>query len=139
MVAILYDIHGNRPALDAVLDHARGQGAERFVLGGDYSAFGAWPADCVTTLRGLAGTTWIRGNWERWQADPGALPEDATVQGAAAWARARLGTGPVEELAAPQAPGGGGGPRGWGVGGRPVFLPPPPRLRHRAVRARARP
>jgi predicted phosphodiesterase len=103
MVAILYDIHGNRPALDAVLDHARGQGAERFVLGGDYSAFGAWPVDCVTTLRGLTGATWIRGNWERWQADPGAMPEDATIQGAAAWARARLGTVLVEELAALEA------------------------------------
>jgi predicted phosphodiesterase len=100
MLAILYDVHGNRPALEAVLGHAREQGAERFVLGGDYSAFGAWPVACVTILRGLAETTWIRGNWERWQAEPGAVPDDAVLQSANAWVRSHLGDGLVAELAA---------------------------------------
>jgi diadenosine tetraphosphatase ApaH/serine/threonine PP2A family protein phosphatase len=99
MLAILYDIHGNRPALEAVLGHAREAGAERFLLGGDYAAFGAWPVECVTILRALADTTWIRGNWERWQADPGAVPDDATLRGATAWVRARLGEQLVGELA----------------------------------------
>jgi diadenosine tetraphosphatase ApaH/serine/threonine PP2A family protein phosphatase len=100
MLALLYDIHGNRPALEAVLGHAREQGAERFVLGGDYSAFGAWPVACVTLLRGLADTTWIRGNWERWQAEPGAVPGDPVLRGAAAWVRDQLGGALVRELAA---------------------------------------
>lgn len=100
MLAILYDIHGNRPALESVLSHAREQGAERFVLGGDYAAFGAWPAASVALLRGLAYTTWIRGNWERWQAEPGAVPDSPALQGAAAWVRARLGDELVAELAA---------------------------------------
>ncbi|HEY4094162.1 MAG TPA: metallophosphoesterase family protein [Baekduia sp.] len=100
MLAILYDIHGNRPALEAVLDHAQEQGADRFLLGGDYSAFGAWPVECVTVLRALPDATWIRGNWERWQAEPGALPDDATIQGAAAWVNEQLGEALVAELAA---------------------------------------
>ncbi|MBA2342797.1 MAG: metallophosphoesterase, partial [Thermoleophilaceae bacterium] len=43
MIALLYDIHGNLPALEAVLADAGAAGAERFVLGGDYALFGAWP------------------------------------------------------------------------------------------------
>jgi diadenosine tetraphosphatase ApaH/serine/threonine PP2A family protein phosphatase len=100
MLAVLYDIHGNRPALEAVLGHAREQGAERFVLGGDYAAFGAWPGACLTILRALADATWIRGNWERWQAEPEAMPDDPTLQGAAAWVRRRLGAELVRELGA---------------------------------------
>jgi putative phosphoesterase len=34
-VAVLNDIHGNLPALEAVLDEVRGAGAERIVVGGD--------------------------------------------------------------------------------------------------------
>jgi diadenosine tetraphosphatase ApaH/serine/threonine PP2A family protein phosphatase len=100
MLAILYDIHGNRPALEAVLGHAREQGADRFLLGGDYSAFGAWPVECVTLLRALPDATWIRGNWERWQVEVDALPDNTTIEGAAAWVVAQLGEALVAELAA---------------------------------------
>jgi predicted phosphodiesterase len=99
MLAILYDIHGNGPALEAVLADARDRGATRFVLGGDYSAFGAWPVDCVEILRSLPeDTTWIRGNWERWQAEPDAVPDAELIQAAAVWVRAALGAGAVNEL-----------------------------------------
>lgn len=100
MLAILYDIHGNLPALDAVLDDARQQGADRFLLGGDYAAFGAWPLDCVRRLRELDGATWIRGNWERWGAEPDAAPDSEVVQGAATAVRDALGAGLIAELAA---------------------------------------
>jgi diadenosine tetraphosphatase ApaH/serine/threonine PP2A family protein phosphatase len=100
MLAILYDIHGNRPALEAVLEDARAAGADRFLLGGDYAAFGAWPVECVERLRELGdAATWIRGNWERWQGDPGAAPEAAVVQGAAAAAIGALGDAMVRSLA----------------------------------------
>ncbi len=46
-LALLYDVHGNLPALEAVLEDAGGAGAERFLLGGDYALFGAWPAETV--------------------------------------------------------------------------------------------
>lgn len=101
MLAILYDVHGNRPALEAVLEDAHGAGADRFLLGGDYSAFGAWPVTCVELLRALGDrATWIRGNWERWQADPGALPDSPATVGAARWVCDRLGPELVAELSA---------------------------------------
>ena len=43
MHAILYDVHGNLPALEAVLADAESAGADNYVLGGDYALFGAWP------------------------------------------------------------------------------------------------
>ncbi|HEY6758304.1 MAG TPA: metallophosphoesterase family protein [Baekduia sp.] len=99
MLAILYDIHGNRPALDAVLADARGRGADRFLLGGDYSAFGGWPVECVELLRDLPEeTTWIRGNWERWQADPDAMPGNPIIRGAGGAVREALGPALVAEL-----------------------------------------
>lgn len=100
MLAVLYDIHGNLPALDAVLDDARARGADRFVLGGDYAAFGAWPLDCVRRLRELGEAVWIRGNWERWGAQPEAAPDNEVVQGAATAMRDALGAGLIAELAA---------------------------------------
>jgi predicted phosphodiesterase len=99
MLAILYDIHGNRPALEAVLADARDRGATRFLLGGDYSAFGAWPVECVEILRGLPeDTTWLQGNWERWQADPTSARDLPVIMGANAFVREALGTGAVQEL-----------------------------------------
>jgi predicted phosphodiesterase len=100
MLAILYDAHGNLPALDAVLADASGQGADRFLLGGDYAAFGAWPLETVVRLQEELGgpATWIRGNWERWQADPSAVPDNEVMQTAAADVRTALGDEVVEHL-----------------------------------------
>jgi diadenosine tetraphosphatase ApaH/serine/threonine PP2A family protein phosphatase len=70
VLGCLFDVHGNLPALEAVLDDARVAGVERFVLGGDYAAFGGWPAECTAILDELDAAVRIRGNWERWQADP---------------------------------------------------------------------
>ncbi len=70
MLACLYDIHANLPALEAVLADAENQGADRYLLGGDYGAWGPRPLDCVDRLRALPHTTWIRGNGERWTREP---------------------------------------------------------------------
>src|SRR4051812_33831690 len=96
MIACLYDIHGNLPALEAVLADARAQRPERWILGGDYALFGAWPAEAVARLRELEPAVWIRGNVDRWTADP---PEDLDP-GAVAYCRAGLGDAVVAELAA---------------------------------------
>jgi diadenosine tetraphosphatase ApaH/serine/threonine PP2A family protein phosphatase len=97
VLALLYDVHGSLPALDAVLADAEAQGAKRFLLGGDYALFGAWPVETVQRLRGLE-ADWIRGNGERWTAEPDAAPE--AVQGAIARCRELMGDGLVTELAA---------------------------------------
>src|SRR5262249_44651683 len=68
MLALLFDIHGNLPALDAVLEDAHARGADRWRLGGDYAVFGGWPAETIARLRELPHATWIRGNVDRWAA-----------------------------------------------------------------------
>ncbi|MDQ3699349.1 MAG: metallophosphatase family protein [Chloroflexota bacterium] len=96
-MGLLYDVHGNLPALEAVLADAETAGVRRWLLGGDYALFGAWPAETVTRLRGLD-ATWIRGNGERWTASPQAAPE--AVRGAIERNRELLGPVLVDELAA---------------------------------------
>jgi hypothetical protein len=61
VLGLLYDVHGNLPALQAVLADARDLGVRAYVLGGDYALFGGWPAETVAALRELD-ATWIRGN-----------------------------------------------------------------------------
>jgi diadenosine tetraphosphatase ApaH/serine/threonine PP2A family protein phosphatase len=97
VLALFYDAHGNLPALEAVLADAAAAGAERYFLGGDYALFGAWPAETVERLRELD-ATWIRGNVDRWCADPDSAPE--AVQGAIRACRGLLGADRVDELAA---------------------------------------
>jgi predicted phosphodiesterase len=70
VLGILYDIHGNLRALEAVLDEATGEGIDEWLLGGDYCAFGPWPVETLELLRRLENATWLRGNGERWLVDP---------------------------------------------------------------------
>ena len=70
MLALLYDIHGNLPALEAVLDEAREEGADGYLLGGDFAAYSPWPRETLERLRALPDSTWIRGNGERWLREP---------------------------------------------------------------------
>jgi predicted phosphodiesterase len=73
MRALLYDIHGNLPALEAVLADAAD--ADEFLLGGDYATFGAWPVETVERLRELENADWIRGNVDRWLVDSSDIPD----------------------------------------------------------------
>ncbi|BAQ65661.1 metallophosphoesterase [Geminocystis sp. NIES-3709] len=51
MIAILSDIHGNLPALEAVLKDAIAQGCNRFVSLGDVVGYYAQPGECIDLLR----------------------------------------------------------------------------------------
>jgi diadenosine tetraphosphatase ApaH/serine/threonine PP2A family protein phosphatase len=70
MLACLYDIHGSLPALENVLADADAARVDRYLLGGDYGAWGPHPLECIGLLRELPQTTWIRGNGERWTREP---------------------------------------------------------------------
>jgi diadenosine tetraphosphatase ApaH/serine/threonine PP2A family protein phosphatase len=70
MLGVLYDVHGNLPALEAVLAEAEQEDVDEWMLGGDYCAFGPWPVETLARLRELPNATWIRGNGERWLVDP---------------------------------------------------------------------
>ncbi len=96
-MGLVYDVHGNLPALEAVLADAEGVGVDRWLLGGDYALFGAWPAETVARLQELD-ATWIRGNGERWTASPDDAPE--AIRGAIERNRELLGEALVAELAA---------------------------------------
>ena len=92
MLAVLYDIHGNTAALDAVLDDAERVGAERYLLGGDYGTPSPAPLEVLERLRSLPEAIWIRGNGERWLREP---PDRAEVREAY---DAFEGTVPEEEV-----------------------------------------
>ena len=100
MLAALYDIHANLPALDAVLADARQAGVDRILLGGDYASLGAWPNETLARLRELDDAEWIRGNWERWVAGIPDVPEDDFIQHAIDGCRAQLAEDTIAELAA---------------------------------------
>jgi predicted phosphodiesterase len=70
VLGLLYDIHGNLPALEAVLDEAEREGVDAWLLGGDYAAHAPWPLETLERLRALPESTWIRGNGERWLREP---------------------------------------------------------------------
>ena len=98
MEALVYDVHGNLPALEAVLDDAHG--ATSFVLGGDYALFGGWPKETIERLKALPDALWIRGNGERWTANPQDAPANPIVPPAIEAAREALGPTLVADLAA---------------------------------------
>jgi predicted phosphodiesterase len=99
-LAVLYDIHANLLALEAVLADARAAGAERFILGGDYALFGPLPAETVDALRELPSAQWIRGNVDRWTAHPDQAPDDDLVTAAIADCRAAMDPNVVQALGA---------------------------------------
>ena len=70
MLAVLYDIHGNLPALEAVLADADTARVDQYLLGGDYGTPSPWPLETLSRLRELRNATWIRGNGERWLREP---------------------------------------------------------------------
>jgi predicted phosphodiesterase len=91
VLGILYDIHGNLPALERVLEDAERLDIDRWLLGGDFGTPSPWPEETLARLRELPNATWIRGNGERWLREPpldrpevmeeydvfrGSLPED---------------------------------------------------------------
>ncbi len=101
MIAVLYDVHGNLPALEAVVDDARARGADRWILGGDFALFGPEPEATVALLRSLAPAVWIRGNGERWTASPDeAPPDNPIVPDAIAACREALGDAEIAALGA---------------------------------------
>ena len=97
---MLYDIHGNLAALEAVLADAESAGAARYLLGGDYATFGPWPRETAELLETLGAVVRIRGNVERWLREEPDVPAEAKrfVTTALSAARDSLGPTLVERL-----------------------------------------
>ena len=91
-LALIADLHANREAVSAVLDHARGQGAQRYAFLGDFVGYGADPAWVIDVVREhvAAGAVAVLGNH-----DAAALHGPATTmredpRRAIEWTRAQL-------------------------------------------------
>jgi diadenosine tetraphosphatase ApaH/serine/threonine PP2A family protein phosphatase len=97
VLGLIYDVHGNLEALEAVLTDAGEAGIGRFLLGGDYALFGLRPAETVERLRGLD-ARWIRGNVDRWTAHEHDAPDDELLREAITECREALGDRTVAEL-----------------------------------------
>jgi predicted phosphodiesterase len=99
-IAVLYDIHGNLVALEAVLAEAEQVGVNSYLLGGDYAALGPWPRETTELLETLAAVVRIRGNVERWLVEEPEAPPEAQALLTAGFAAARdsLGALLVERL-----------------------------------------
>ncbi|MDI1238589.1 MAG: metallophosphoesterase family protein [Polaromonas sp.] len=99
-IALLSDIHSNLRALDACMDHAAAQGAQRFAVLGDLVGYGAQPAQVVRRVRELAqdGAIVLQGNHDAMAAAPlvQAGKMDAT---GAAWTRSQLAPADLDFLA----------------------------------------
>jgi predicted phosphodiesterase len=68
--AVLFDVHGNLGALDAVLAEARAEGFDRLLFGGDLALFGPEPTACADRLQGLGDQlVAIKGNTDRYVID----------------------------------------------------------------------
>jgi predicted phosphodiesterase len=97
-VAALYDVHGNLPALEAVLADVAEAGVDAVVLGGDDLA-GPWPAETAVRLAALELPVFrVRGNADRELAGgDGRAPAELV-----AWVQGRLDAATLAEL--PQRP-----------------------------------
>ena len=84
-IAALYDVHGNLPALEAVLAEVD---ADTILVGGD-AVLGPMPKETLGLLRDR-GATFIRGNCERHVVGPPEVAE-GTWDEMAQWAHAQLG------------------------------------------------
>jgi putative phosphoesterase len=63
-IAALADIHGNLPALEAVLDEVRSAAPDLVVVCGDVAS-GPMPAETIGLLRGLTEVRFVSGNADR--------------------------------------------------------------------------
>ena len=73
-IGLISDIHGNLPALEAVLEELDGESLDGLLCLGDVAA-GPQPHETLARVRGL-GCPVVMGNWDAWFLDPPPPPAD---------------------------------------------------------------
>lgn len=103
--AVISDIHGNLPALEAVLDDARRHPVDGFLIAGDLLARAPFPAETLQVLQSLPleNTFFVRGNGDQYQLTFAADPADAErfgpQTGVIRWTHEAIGQDGVDFLA----------------------------------------
>ncbi|MFG6449446.1 metallophosphoesterase family protein [Roseateles sp. BYS180W] len=90
--ALITDIHANRQAFDAVLEHASQQGVDRYAFLGDFIGYGADPAWVLQRVQALCakGAIAVQGNHDRAVAQ-GPMPHmTSDARHMVEWTRAQL-------------------------------------------------
>ena len=94
LIALMADLHANREAFAACLDHAEREGAQRLVFLGDAVGYGAdpeWVAETVMGLVSRRGAVALLGNHDEAAVRPGrGGGMNAVAEAALAWTRSRL-------------------------------------------------
>jgi diadenosine tetraphosphatase ApaH/serine/threonine PP2A family protein phosphatase len=100
-LALFTDLHANLEALDAVLEHAHGEGAEQLAFLGDLVGYGADPGPVVDRVQGAVagGALAIKGNHDEatTEGPPPAMRPDAAR--AVNWTREHLSPAQLAFLA----------------------------------------
>jgi diadenosine tetraphosphatase ApaH/serine/threonine PP2A family protein phosphatase len=99
--AYITDLHANREAIEAVLEHAQSQGIARYVLLGDFVGYGADPAWVVDTAREMVrqGAVAVMGNHDE-AVVRGASPHmRAEARHVIEWTRSHLDAAQIDFLA----------------------------------------
>ncbi|MFB6123214.1 MAG: metallophosphoesterase [Haloferacaceae archaeon] len=86
-VGVISDVHGNRIALDAVLDDM--PSVDRLVCAGDVVGYNPWPADCVAAVRDREIPT-VMGNHDRAVASDAGFRFNSMASAGVEFARRRL-------------------------------------------------
>jgi predicted phosphodiesterase len=75
-IAILSDIHGNLPALEAAVADISSQAPDQIWCGGDIGFAGPWASECIARVRSSGWPT-VKGNTDVWiTGDPQTAPDD---------------------------------------------------------------
>lgn len=97
-VALLSDIHGNLPALEAALDIFRERKVERYLSAGDAIGYGPHPGECIDRMREVNAIA-VAGNHELFVL--GRLPADGfspRARSSLLWTRGIIGPDRIEWL-----------------------------------------
>ena len=89
-IAIISDIHGNMPALEAVLEDIKSRGIEKIFCLGDLAGKGPSSAEAVDLIREKCQVV-IKGNWDSYMTD---IKDNEVLQ----WHQEKLGTERLEYI-----------------------------------------